>query len=878
MRTAGTKRYSPYFLIRRSALAYAALAGLRSRRLQDVADEADRLHEELARGRDELCERLYRVIQGQSETCLRRQLLALKRSVHNGRVPDAPAAAVGVPAVREKDTTLERDLKRWIKIARACADSEAQAAAAIEADRVSLRARLRELWEHSPIALGILFSQPRLYAKLEVHFSQSGKEDRRAEAALLAYCQRAIAKTTPFSTLTQVGIGSLDGDGHADISNAFGSHRSFVTLNALLVQKLTEDALADPDIRAHLHVEPAAVMARGTSAVDILVSRSRLLSDAVGDTSEAIRSVTLSGAVAFALDGCAERPTIAALAARLADAAKVAPERAAGLIGKLVDCGLLEPKMEYDANDRRAIESLAGLLSELANPKARRAGEALKDVQSAIDRLSDAAPREAAGLLTTTRTSVASALETLGTTLPAGTEQFLVRHNSIASGLARPDAADMDGLRPALEIVASVMPLFNGDLAQRCVIQDVFLEIYGARGECSNVLELFSKMNERLRVDAYDGRREAALSAAARNNAIVREAAKLRHELLVSIPKNAEGRRIVEIPLAFWKEWGARAGCLPTGNAPPSVAFFGQFARTGAADVLFVVNKVRPGYGTIFATYASDGGTASQIWLTETLRRHLPGIAPGADMAELVATLGFDGQIRPRLTPMHLAYPGEPRSRDDRHAISWNDLAVQSQADSGGGLVLRRKSTDRIVIPLHLGTLAEAHLPPFYRFIKSFGPAFAPDWPLIDYFEALVPGEAREVRRYPRLMTGNLVLLRETWCVPSELVPVQATGATQFGNFRTLRAWARELGFPKRVFVTPMRTQDYFQSTLPGQSFRRAHKPFYVDWDDLASHQLFHRYTALGRAILTISEALPDPCDESNAADHNLEYVVELNG
>jgi hypothetical protein len=187
--------------------------------------------------------------------------------------------------------------------------------------------------------------------------------------------------------------------------------------------------------------------------------------------------------------------------------------------------------------------------------------------------------------------------------------------------------------------------------------------------------------------------------------------------------------------------------------------------------------------------------------------------------------------------------------------------------------------TGQSILPIHTGTLAPVFFPPFYRFVASLGPSFAPDLPLLELLESRLPAERRECfRKYPRISHDGVVLLRETWCVPAARLPSYDAG-DPFTRFRRLRGWAGGLGLPQRVFVTPMLTVDILRRGRPDQRFPRLRKPFFVDWDSPCSHEMFRRFTRSGDATVVISEMLPaadaQPATESDDA-RATEYVFEL--
>ena len=338
----------------------------------------------------------------------------------------------------------------------------------------------------------------------------------------------------------------------------------------------------------------------------------------------------------------------------------------------------------------------------------------------------------------------------------------------------------------------------------------------------------------------------------------------------------------VEVPSGFWRLWHERAQSFAPRRVPLSTAVAAQICYgTDRGSPRLVINNVAPAYGTLFGSCAGgrEAGHSPRSWLASSLRRSLGRLSPDADVVELVGTFGFDAQIRPRLTEDYLVYPGEARRQHVPSVIPWSDLAIQFE-EAISTLFLVRKSNGRKLIPIHLGTLSSAHFPPFYRLARSFGPAFSPDMPIRELLEyAQADRDPQAIRHYPRMQFENVVILRETWCLPSDSIPVASKLETEFAYFRRLRRWVRDAGIPRRVFVTPMGMLEYLHSGLSSQYFRRLHKPFFVDWDDFLSHQIFRRFTKVKGGTLIISEMLPLPeevVSQTSGPSHCTEYVFEV--
>jgi hypothetical protein len=854
-----------YLLVRVAGLPFSALAALGSPRARRTADRADRLARALQEGRQALLDRLYAAVGGETDPERRRLLLAVRRDVFNGRVPPRPHAVRRLAAMPGTDAATGRMLRRWLSAVRRRDALLRRGDRSAERDRQAARRGAAALWADPAVRSGLLFAQPALFRELA-----AGGWDAKTERALQAYLVRMATKTSPFSAFTATGIGRLGPPGRGFGAVGARAPASTFTLNAGVVESLADALSTHPELRRHLPLRENETAYGDGDELHFLART---------PAGESVMSVGRTPVVELLLALAAGSGlTLAALPGRLAallpdpglrDAVAAVAEQLAAL-------GLIRARPDYDAADPGVLASLA----EAACPGAAEAACALARAQEAMDALAAAAPDRREAALAAVADRVGHALAALGSARTAApAEQNLVHHDChLRRGCAVP--RDLLAAREqALGRIAGILPLFNTDLAAARRVQAFFDRRFGPGAPPVGVLEFFRRFCEEAAdpggggaVDPFgagDGAADPSLPA---RGALVAE--------LRARAARAEG--VLELPASFLERWGRAARPFLPPLAPAEAAFLCQFAMEGDGPPLLVLNRVAAGRGMLFSRVA--GGEADgepRQWLAGALRRRLAAADPEATVVELAATLGFAGQLRPRITPRCLAYPGEAVGRPAGERIPWREVAVAFDPARGAARLVRTGTgTGEPLLPVHLGTLSALFFPPFYRLLTAFGPAFTPDLPLLELMEAEADGErGAEIRAWPRIQHGGVVLVRRSWSVPAAALPPERSGEGEFAAFRRLRAWAAEAGFPRRVFVTPMRTGEYLRSGLPGARFRRLHKPFYVDWEEIPSHRLFRRYTATPGATLTVSEMLPLPGQVPPGADGDpraTEHVFEM--
>lgn len=873
--------FAPFVMVRTAGLSFDDLQGLQTARTLAAARKSDALLTQLMHERSPFCERIHSLIAGEGDTAYRRALLTAKRRIYNLKV--VSEATIALVDASAGDFRLSADLRHWNQRVGIHASARVEGQQAVKQDLVDIRAHIVSLWRTSAVKMGVLFAQPQLYHSAEQALVKSIEWDRKIEGAIIAYFFRAATKTSPFSTFTSVGIGRLIDDeqrqDHPTIPDSDPpSVRSRVFFNAAFVRKVANLLTVAPACREHLPLMVSEASYGDGGSVHFLAH-----STGETDDGEILRTLKETPPVRLAIDLLriprVPRMTARDLCLELAQQTGATPARARVLVDGLLDCGLLVPRLDFSANDFQAVARLATLLRSHPAIAHREAGDKLAQIQPLVNQAGESSVDRSAHLIREVGAAASATLTALDAAAPKGLDPILMRHSVIREATVDLDLATFDRFKPALSRLASILPLFDAEAPTRTKVYNAFVRRFGVRGECTNILELFEAFCDE--APLQNGLSpEEAFASQRKGDAELQSVAELRTTFMRAMRAQCYGQSLAELPPSFWTEFQC---AVPRPLALPfCVTFAGQLGPDDRGDgqQQFVLNKVLPGSGMPIAHYAADDEAPAQQWLLQTLGSWLPSLVGDAEPVDLIATFAFDGLITPRLFPSGLAYPGEPIEPHARGLIDWSDLSARIDAQHGSRIVLIRKSTGRSISPVHLGTLGTLHLPPFYRFLKCFGPAFAPDWSVVDYFEALADPEAKEVRHYGRVVDERVVISRETWCVPAEMIPRCGAGEDEFEFYLRLRRWASDMGFPRHVYVTPMRTQDYLRSNLPAQSFRRAHKPFFVDWDGLLSHRLFRRFASHDQGALTVVEAHPTYPQTPRAASERsyaVEHMIELN-
>lgn len=880
-------RFAEDFLVRIATLPMDEVVAMVPSPPAAVLGELAAVESWLDERREALCDEIYRAVSGLGHREERRALLALKRAVYNGRGWDEETMARARPALEEP---LAVALDAWREGVETTGRLRSEGEVAVEEH---CRRRIRELrrrWGSDLFLTGLLSASPPLFKAVDRLLRGGGEgTDRRqcrAEATAVAYHFRMATKTSPFGTFTAVGAGRLDGvrdgwDEDGDLRLDVGCE-----LNALVAERLRAAAANNPRHVRHHPVRLNPTLARDDSRYLFLArerapERMRLAS---------VEEKFVEVARTPALDRLVERVDCAPEGASPDDllaelsASWGAPEEVATFLDRVVQTGLLLLDPAAELTD--TLETSGGGVARGEDAADAADGGRCDDgLGGALERMATGAPGDKAAALEEVATTCdRRGREAGGPGVPEDRQGLVFLFSLLPRELRlRRDA--LQEIEADLAELDRLMVVFNAGHSMRRLLRRFHRSQGGGAVPLTRFLRDFYETayrplfgeDEPMAWEPFEAGVPPGLlpeveELAARRAAFVRTCSTLL----------AAGDGPVELP----EELVAGTGLAATDHWPRdlerSTAFLGHLLAEGEGRA-FVLNQVLQGYGTYSARYCDGrtyGGTGRS--LADRLRRRLRAVRCGeAELTEIVAVLGFNGQIHQPLTRRALVYPGERAPAAGYLPLRWRDLVVEHH-ERLDGPVLRDTAEGGVHLPVLLGPLAPHLLPVTCRVLLGLGPSFFPDFTLLDLLEHGREREgASEVRHYPRVCYRSVVLQRAAWRIPPALAPSAAAGRNGFTRFRELSRWAEELGLPRRVFVTPMRLPDLLAGGRARGRLRRLYKPFFVDFDDPLCTRLFDRYCDDVDSTLTVTELLPAPGDlrfRRRGRGHVTELLLELWG
>jgi hypothetical protein len=387
----------------------------------------------------------------------RRPAVSLRRDVHNGRFSDRAGTAARDLAPLLDEAAGAR-LTEWAAAMRAARDrlAAAERALPVETRRAgeALASRLR-----SPdVAAGLALASPEFTRRLHTEHGAPTPDSRFARSAT-AYLTRTAAKTSPFSTLTTVGVTSFGAGTAMPPSRAVSSTRAIAV--ALLLA-CARHAAGLVDVRANTGLR----FVDGRWWANLA---NYLVTDGFSVRYDELTSCELYDWLI---------PSLPTEPVRLADTAE--PD----LARRMAEIGLLQPVLPWPADTGRVFGALAGFLSDRAPASLTTAVDRLVHCETTIATTTDARRRTAAVI--DARDAVGAAFAGIGRTAPAWVAGVPLCHETVTA----PETGPLpDTVRDDLaEAARWLAPLTVRDPRYDQLVR-CFVHRYGSGGVCTDATD-----------------------------------------------------------------------------------------------------------------------------------------------------------------------------------------------------------------------------------------------------------------------------------------------------------------------------------------------------------------------------------------------------
>lgn len=798
------------------------------------------LERELAIAAAQSSDELYQRI-GQAADDEKRALIALRRAIHNGRVPGAVPAGIGPAAFR------------WLELARTRAAVIAAVEDGAEAAIARERARLAESLRDEDFQRSLALVAPEVYAAA-VRYADGLRGGqalpgslRKSERGLLQYLTRAMVRTSPLTRFTAVGLCHLDPAGIRLDQVQFTSATSFVTVDLVMFNYVAGGLVAGPPATAEPltgpepagadeYIQPSPQLRVDPDGTKVIFSREV-------DGKVRVRAVPLTAQVELIIELTSLGPRrLSAVARDLAERAGGPTESAVSVIRKLLIAGMLVTAPGPE-------EITPNPIRELSSRVPPEQSTALLSLMSRLDQTAAASPAKRPAALADI------AAITTGLSRAARRPALLQVDEDY---IMAPHAVSTVGYRAALRdlgVAIQALSVYDRLHDFRALLTAAFVEQFGAGASVhltSNAKSLMTTVYRRFpsltestanEVGPGDGSLAKLFDLRRRLSELVRaEYARHVGDPEIDVPAADLAAVVADLPARF------RANPLS----------YGVLVQPWQDNLVF--NDALAGHGILFGRFLGAdrrlGGRAGERLAERVLARY------GADGVRVVEDRGLH----------RLNVNARPPVLDDRLSPDdWYNLRLGHDADTDRLWIFDPDGRRTRVLTFGTGH-PELYPPPLRIATWLEGCARVPV-PFPDEFYRTAGTGRERTWSCPRLRAGSVILSRRRWYGHEELDRAAAARGDA-ERLTALARWRAAHEIPEEVVVkTPIGPGGFMPgggSGRPGGGRSRRDKPQYID----LSSGLFAR--VLPRLLERrgdgyLEEALPGIGD----SPHVFEWVVE---
>ncbi|ALU39622.1 hypothetical protein AS188_07495 [Kocuria flava] len=858
--TTGDAAHDDVMDVRLAALPAGVLAQLRFTATRSALEARERAHRALEQCTAAADAVLYTAI-GTAGTsgAPAKELLRIKRALGRGRTPSAEALA-GLP------DPVAAALRQVAAARTAHEDAAAHLETAFAADLDRTRSLLAGLAADPLLRTGILRSAPTLEALVDAatwpaHLSSDKRATRVAQ-----FVHRAAAKTSPFSTFTCTGRSGSAVDDGALLRPGAESVRLVRQLDGKIWALLLQDLRGRDALAAVWPVRPNPSLTWLPS-----LSRTALLGP---PPEEQLRLLPEHPALRAVRTGPPEPVPAQVWTRRLTGELGLEADDD-GLVPMLLRAGALQAQDPVSEHGDRPVGELVhwlelhGLapavpwfpllarLAGLLEPKPRPTDASAQRVHR----------RELDGAVEDLLAALGHTPDELGADLEPVHESAVLDRPVLPASV--PTAGDLDLIGTARSWLSALDVKWPGRLAVAA-----FAETLLPEGGSLPLLEFYRAVHQELR--RGDGPLAEHLrtwfAAVPRQPGLDTPLTALTAGLR---QLHEERRRATEL-VGRCTDAQRQSARIPLELVQEQLRLRPELLRSGAPAAAYLQATQEP--GSRWVVNVLHGGHGRGRARTDHLMR-CAGLDPrplhparpdrpaGAVAAEWTGTHGSSLNARRPVLPTALDYPHTTGPASGQRRVPVGRLHVRRSAVPGLlELVDPRDGT--VVVPAHVGMLADYQLPPLARFVERvFGdayllhpsnPPFASDLPL---------DRLTGITRLPRVQVEDVVVQRRRFVVPADLLPRPVPSQSRAVYLGQLRDWFADHGLPSTAYARAW-----------GQELRgdkvKARKPMLLDLDSWWTVTELLRHSG-GARFVVLDEALPDPYHH-DAASPVTELLAEV--
>ncbi len=809
--------------------------------------------------KSDYCQIIEGKIPGLDDKTRSNQLLKLKRNIFNGR-------QVNPDLMKAVQDSFSRD--EFAKVSKIAASvnqllhDKQRLAEVYQQEMQTTSAHLAALWQRPNLQHALSYTNARLFMDVAGLYNNPNKKikpkkRRQLEAGLLRYASRASLKTSPLSTFTPVFVGQWQAEGADNQIEFSGELDNRTEIKSGLIQAILDTLLTRYDTVKH------AFPLRLNTSLQLVEQTLLLKQQTPGPSVNGRVWGSGENAVQFKLNQVIhcilvafqrlQQPS-ATVAELIASVKAIAPKLDDAFIDKAISQLFSMQVFVAESGFYGQIELMDWAEQVLAQAGEHIPADALAALQALKEQLASF-PTQAPTTRLQTGDAVNETVSALADALDAKPDPELASPAFFENSyLTQPDMtlapSVMASYLDDIAILTELSPFFDVQQLAQTNAADFFLDRFGADGVCDKPVDFINDFAaiygvglpgfvpdaEKLspRSDATNAFREA-IGAFTRflldevfsaDDEVALDADKMR-TFIDSLPESIRQRGV-------------------------SHSFLGQVAGEGA-DQRFVINQVFSGQSGLLSRFLEvlDNDQLGDI------RDYIRDISRDGDYAEISGLFGFNANKHPRMADKELHIPPFPGNWQDVETLDPSSMTLVY--DKATHKVFFKQANGQLLDCFYHGFLMPLLLPNFHRILALLGM----NGVLIYVLPILRSGRfsARdEIGFIPRVRLGNVVLIRQSFMVPREMLPDVNLSEVEF--FTQMQAFIIEHKLPMRCFirVSPFDTNPGSEESKldwAALDFKNM-KPFYMDFTNPRMVQLLYMSMSRNDYPIVLTEPSPD--------------------
>lgn len=332
-------RLFPYALVRVAGGPFHLLSQLRAPETEVLLQRIAENRAAYETARDALCEAVFAAVPAVEDAGHQKKMINLKREIYNGRVLSPQKVELLQRYLSPEGLAL---LEEVTALQREAADLDAAGAHRFAKESAAAREALHGLSRMDVLTKGLVLSSQTLLKSLPGYckkgYGNAKKKDLKTELSLLQYLTRICAKTSPFSTFTNLVMAQVQ-PGQEAVASSHESApqaRGEIRLNNTLFKYLTSLLTSHPVYRRHIPLRPNPTLTREEETYLFLINHNNV---------ESFQRVPLNPVLDLFWDlanGKPEGVTMGEMIASALEMVDASDEDMAAYILQLLEYGFLE--------------------------------------------------------------------------------------------------------------------------------------------------------------------------------------------------------------------------------------------------------------------------------------------------------------------------------------------------------------------------------------------------------------------------------------------------------------------------------------------------------------------------------------------------------